>query len=155
MSWSLIVFVGVNFLAAMSGGIFSPGNWFEQLKKPSWQPPNWAFPVVWTVLYLLNAVAGWLVWTQTGFSGLGSIALSVYGVSLLLNAMWSAIFFGMKRMRLALWEAALLWVSVALQIILFIQINVLAALILLPYIVWVTIAVLLNRTMLKLNPEHA
>ena len=155
MSWSLIVFVGLNFLAAMSGALFSPGTWFEKLKKPSWQPPNWAFPTVWSVLYLLNAIAGWLVWDKTLLDGSGSIALGVYLISLVLNALWSAIFFGMKRMRLALWEAVALWLSVALQIVLFYQILPAAGLILIPYLVWVSVAVWLNRTMLVLNPEFA
>ncbi|MEM8650643.1 MAG: TspO/MBR family protein [Pseudomonadota bacterium] len=155
MSVSLLGFVGLNFLAALSGGIFSPGKWYEALVKPSWQPPNWAFPVVWSVLYVLNAIAGWLVWSETGFSGAGQLALIVYGVSLILNAAWSAIFFGMKRMQLALWEAILLWLSVLLQLILFIQIDQLSGLLTLPYIMWVSVAVWLNRTMLKLNPEFS
>ncbi|MEM9330396.1 MAG: TspO/MBR family protein [Pseudomonadota bacterium] len=155
ISWSLLAFVGLNFVTAMSGGIFAPGSWYEALKKPSWQPPKWAFPTVWFILYLLNAIAGWIVWTETGFTGAGQLALVVYVISLILNAAWSAIFFGMKRMQLALWEAFLLWASVVLQAILFFQINQMAGLILLPYIAWVTVAVILNRTMLKLNPEQA
>ena len=155
MSVSLLVFVGLNFLAAMSGGIFTPGKWYEALVKPSWQPPNWAFPVVWSVLYVLNAIAGWLVWSETGFAGACQLALVVYVVSLVLNAAWSAIFFGMKRMQLALWEAVLLWLSVLLQLILFIQIDQLSGLLTLPYIMWVSVAVWLNRTMLKLNPEFS
>lgn len=139
----------------MSGGIFSPGQWYERLQKPSWQPPNWAFPTVWSVLYIFNAIAGWLVWTETGFAGPGQLALIVYVVSLVLNAAWSAIFFGMKRMQLALWEAMLLWASVVLQAVLFLPISQVAGLLILPYILWVSIAVWLNRTMLKLNPEHA
>ena len=155
IDWSLVAFVALNFITAMSGGIFAPGSWYEQLEKPSWQPPKWAFPTVWFVLYMINAIAGWLVWNDTGFSETGSLAISVYVISLILNAGWSAIFFGMKRMRLALWEAMLLWASVALQMLLFVQINQIAGLILLPYIVWVTVAVWLNRTILKLNPEYA
>lgn len=155
MIWSLIVFIGLNFAAALSGAFFSPGAWYEKLEKPSWQPPNWAFPVVWTVLYILNAVAGWIVWEAVGVAGAGFFALVVYVVSLVLNAGWSALFFGMRRMQLALWEALALWLSVALQIILFYQIVPAAGLILLPYLVWVSIAVWLNRTMLKLNPTYA
>lgn len=153
ISWSLMAFLGINFIAAMSGGIFTPGKWYETLNKPSWQPPNWAFPAVWSVLYLLNAVSGWLIWKAVGLEGQGLISMIVYIGSLILNAGWSAIFFGMKRMKLALGEAILLWLSVALQIILFAQINKTAALILLPYLLWVSIAVYLNKTMIKLNPQ--
>ncbi len=155
MDWALLFFVFLNVVAAMSGGYFTPGEWYEALEKPSWQPPKWAFPVVWSVLYLLNAIAGWMVWTKTGFAGGGFLALVVYVSSLVLNAAWSGIFFGMRRMQLALWEAGALWLSVALQIFLFWQIESFAGLILLPYLVWVTIAFWLNRTMLKLNPSFA
>ncbi|MEL6737247.1 MAG: TspO/MBR family protein, partial [Pseudomonadota bacterium] len=89
MSWSLLAFVGLNFAAAMSGGIFKPDEWFRNLQKPSWQPPDWAFPVVWLVLYLLNAVAGWMVWEAAGSTVAGQVALVVYVVSLFLNAAWS------------------------------------------------------------------
>ncbi|MDJ0614968.1 MAG: TspO/MBR family protein [Rhizobiaceae bacterium] len=155
MDWALLFFVFLNVVAAMSGGFFAPGKWYEELRKPSWQPPNWAFPTVWSVLYLLNAIAGWMVWKVAGIEGIGFLALSVYVVSLVFNAAWSAIFFGMKRMRLALLEAGLLWASVALQIYLFLQIDSAAGLILFPYLAWVSIAFWLNRTMLRLNPEFA
>lgn len=155
MSVSLVVFVSLNFIAAMSGGIFKPGDWYESLDKPSWQPPKWAFPVVWSILYLLNAIAGWLVWKAIGFSGIGTFAMALYVVSLVLNAGWSAIFFGMRRMFFALIEAVFLWLSVALQLVVFLQIDITAGLILIPYVVWVSVAVLLNRTMLKLNPQFA
>lgn len=154
MDLALLVFVFLNVCAAATGGIFTPGQWYEALDKPSWQPPKWAFPAVWSVLYLLNAIAGWMIWSAVGFQG-GFIALLVYVVSLLLNAGWSAIFFGMRRMRLALWEAAALCLSVALQMFLFWQLVPLAGIILIPYLIWVSIAFWLNRTMLKLNPEFA
>lgn len=152
MSWSLIAFLALNFIAALSGAVFTPGQWYEQLTKPWWRPPNWAFPVVWTVLYILNAIAAWLIWDAVGFSNGGGLALAVFGIALVLNAGWSALFFGMKRMDLALWESLALWLSVALQIILFYQILPVAGLILLPYLLWLTIASYLNWTMIKLNP---
>lgn len=154
MSWSLLAFVAVNFLAAMSGGIFSPGEWFRSLKKPSWQPPNWVFPVVWSILYAINAFAGWLVWNEVGFEGPGFWAMVVYGLALVLNAAWSAIFFGMKQMGLATLEAGLLWLAVAAQIALFLPINALAGWILLPYLIWVTIAIALSGSVWRLNPDR-
>ncbi len=142
-------------MAALSGAVFSPGQWYEQLAKPWWRPPNWAFPVVWTVLYIINAIAGWMIWEAVGFSNGGGLALAVYAIALLLNAAWSALFFGMKRMDLALWESLALWLSVAIQIVLFYQIVPVAGLMLLPYLAWLTIAAWLNRTMIKLNPTEA
>ncbi|EFL89065.1 TspO/MBR family protein [Ahrensia sp. R2A130] len=153
MSWSLLAFVGVNFFAAMSGGIFRPDEWFRALNKPSWQPPDWAFPVVWTVLYLLNAVAGWMVFEQLGFSPIGIMVLAIYGISLALNAGWSAVFFGMKRIDLATWEAAALWLSLAVQIAVFWTFVPLAALLCLPYLLWVSIAFYLSLTIWRLNPQ--
>lgn len=143
-------FVGVNFLAASSGGIFKPGEWYRGLTKPAWTPPNWAFPVVWTTLFLLNAIAGWLVWQAAPANG--ALLFGVYGVSLVINALWSALFFGAKRMDLALVDVSALWVSLVAQIALFASISPLAALMGVPYLAWVSTAAFLNRRMVALNP---
>lgn len=154
MSWSLMAFIGVNFLTATSGGIFSPDGWFRQLKKPSWQPPDWVFPVVWSILYAVNAFSGWLVWEQTGFEGPGVWAMIVYGIGLVLNAGWSAIFFGLKRLGLATLDSFLLWIAVAAQIVLFLPISQIAGWVLIPYLIWVTIATVLSATVWRLNPDQ-
>ncbi|MEM9676792.1 MAG: TspO/MBR family protein [Pseudomonadota bacterium] len=151
MSWSLLAFVGLNFAAAMSGGIFKPDEWFRNLQKPSWQPPDWAFPVVWLVLYLLNAVAGWMVWEAAGSTVAGQVALAVYVASLVLNAAWSYFFFGLRRIRAATIEAGLLWLSVLLQIVLFYALVPAAGLMLIPYLIWVSIAVALSAKIWQLN----
>jgi len=155
LSGSLLVFLGLNFLAAMSGGLFKPDEWYRNLEKPSWNPPDLAFPMVWTVLYLLNSIAGWMVYERIGLSGDGAFIFTIYAISLLLNALWSAIFFGMKRMRIALGEAALLWLSVAYQIYLFYQVVPVTLWMLLPYLAWVSIAVALNAKLIQLNPQAA
>ncbi|MEO0328229.1 MAG: TspO/MBR family protein [Pseudomonadota bacterium] len=155
MSWSLIVFLGLNFATALSGSYFKPGEWHQNLTKPSWHPPNWAFPLVWSLLYLFNAVAGWLVWSKTGIEGPGLFAMIIYAIGLVLNAGWSAIFFGLRQIRLALAEACLLWLSIAVQMIAFLSIDTIAGLLIAPYLIWVSIAILLNRSMLKLNPSEA
>ena len=97
----LLGFFGACFATASSGAVFKPGDWYENLAKPPWNPPNWLFPPAWSVFYTLIAIAGWLVWRQVGFG----LALVVYGVHLLLNAAWSAIFFGLKRPDLRLRRA--------------------------------------------------
>jgi tryptophan-rich sensory protein len=148
---TLLPFLGLNFLAALSGALFPPGEWYETLKKPSWRPPNWAFPVVWTVLYVMIAVSAWLVWTRAPAEAL-PLAMAAYGVQLVLNATWSWIFFGLKRMRLALAELGLLWLSILAMIVIFWPLDGLSALLLVPYLAWVTTAGYLNWTMIRLNP---
>lgn len=150
MSLSLLAFIVLNFLAASSGAIFKPEAWYDQLKKPSWQPPKWAFPVVWSILYLFNIVAGWLVYKTVGAI---TLPLIIYGIGLIFNALWSAIFFGLKRMDWGTYEAALLWLLVALQLVMFWPIDSLAGMLTAPYLVWVTIAFYLSLTVWRLNPE--
>lgn len=151
---SLVAFLAVNFVAALSGAVFAPGEWYQRLRKPSWRPPQIAFPIVWTILYAMIAVAGWRVWNEAPAEAL-PLAMTVYGVQLALNAGWSAIFFGLKRMRLAFVELILLWISIAVMIVVFWPLDVLAAVLLLPYLAWVTAAGALNRAMMRLNPEYA
>lgn len=153
-SWlSLGAFVGVNFAAATSGAVFKPGEWYARLRKPSWVPPNWAFPVVWTTLFLMNAAAGWLVWEAAGAAARG--ALAIYGVSLALNAGWSALFFGARRMRWAMVDVVLLWASLAAVIASFAPYSTTAAWLVAPYLAWVTIAGALNLRMVQLNAPTA
>ncbi|HEV7227259.1 TspO/MBR family protein [Brevundimonas sp.] len=148
---SLAAFAGANVAAAASGGVFKPGAWYASLNRPTWTPPNWAFPLVWLVMFSLNAAAGWLVWRAHGPDTAG--ALAVYGGSLVLNAAWSWLFFGRRRMDLALVDVGLLWLSIAAVIALFWPLRPLAAVLLLPYLGWVTIAAVLNLRMIQLNPE--
>ena len=152
MDWTLMAFIGICALAASSGALFPPGRWYESLRKPSWRPPNWLFGPAWTVLYAMIAVAGWLVWTAAG-PGERLVPMSVYGLQLVLNAVWSGIFFGMKRMKLALGEMALLWLSIAVNIAVFWPVHKVAALMLVPYLAWVSFAFMLNRALVKLNPD--
>jgi len=93
-------FVGICFLAAMTGAMFRPGDWYERLSKPAWRPPNWVFPPAWAFLYLTIAVSGWLVWRTSGFAG-AAFPFAIYLVQLILNASWPPIFFGMRRPDLA------------------------------------------------------
>ena len=151
MDLSLAVFIGLNVAAAASGAVFKPGEWYESLNKPSWRPPNWAFPVVWTALYAMIVIAGWRVWNRAPAEMLPA-AMGIYGLQLVLNAGWSAVFFGMRNMRLALVELIGLWSSIFALILVFAAIDGVAALLLLPYLVWVTIAGLLNLAMIRLNP---
>lgn len=158
MDWTVLgVFALVNFVAASSGGIFAPGQWYESLSKPGWIPPNWAFPTVWTVLFVMNTVAGALAWEAAGAEagGRDMVPFAVYGIGLFFNFMWSALFFGLKRMDLALGEVAFLWMAIIAQIGLFWPLSSAAALLGVPYLLWVTVAAVLNVRMIQLNPPRA
>ena len=149
MVW--LIFFALVFVAASSGAVFKPGEWYDEMAKPSWNPPNWAFPVVWSILYIMIAVAGVLVWKAEGFG----LAVAFWGVQLVLNALWSALFFGMRRMDLAFYEVIFLWLSIVGFIVTAWPISQLAALLFVPYLVWVTIAATLNWTVWGLNPKAA
>ncbi|MBX9760849.1 MAG: tryptophan-rich sensory protein [Beijerinckiaceae bacterium] len=150
---SLLVFIGVCFAAACSGAFFKPDEWYRGLAKPSWQPPDWLFAPAWTVLYIMIAVSGWLVWRQEG--AFAAVPLAVYGLNLAINAGWSAIFFGLRRPDLALVELCALWLCTALLITLFWPIRKDAALLLAPYLAWVTFAGALNLAIVRRNPRTA
>ncbi len=145
---SLAVFIVAVIMVAMTGAIFKPGPWYETLEKPSWTPPDWAFPVVWSILYLFIAIAGWLVWQTSGWS----LALALWILQLLLNGAWSWLFFGLKRMDLAFVDVSLLWLCIAGFIVIAWPISTTAALLFLPYLVWVSIAAALNLTVWRMNP---
>jgi len=150
---SLLVLGGfalATFAAASSGAVFTPDAWYRAMNKPAWTPKDWVFPTVWTPLYILIAVSGWLVWREAGFAG-AAVPLVVYAVQLVLNAGWSAVFFGLKRPGLAFAEVSALWLSIALTMALFWPISPTAALILVPYLVWVTIASVLNFQVWRMN----
>jgi len=148
---SLLVFIGICVATAMTGILFKPGEWYKALDKPSWTPPDWSFGPVWSVLYVMIAVAGWLVWTNLGMSGL----LVLWGAQLVLNAMWSFLFFGIRRMDLAFVDVVMMWLSIAAFIVLASAAVPLAALLFVPYLIWVTIASALNLSVWRRNPQAA
>ncbi len=146
---SLLPFVGVCFCTALSGALFRPGVWYERLARPSWCPPNWLFGPAWTVLFICIAVAGWLVW-RTGTPDMVPV-LAVWAVQLAFNAGWSALFFGLRRPDWAFGELVLLWLSIAANIAVFAPVSTPAALLLVPYLAWVSFAGALNLSIWRLN----
>jgi translocator protein len=150
LDWSLAVFFVLVVATASSGVFFKPGDWYRKLSKPTWTPPNWVFGPVWSVLYIMIAIAGWLVWRD----GQPGLALGLWVAQLLLNAAWSGLFFGMRRMDLALYDIALMWLAVAGFIIAASLISTVAAWLFVPYLIWVTIAGTLNWSVLRLNSEQ-
>lgn len=143
-------FVLLVALIAAFGTQFTPGDWYAQLNKPVWTPPNRVFPVVWPLLYLLIAVAGWLAWCTAGWNT-AKMAFVVYFLQLLLNAIWSWLFFGLQNPLLGLVDILLLLIVIAANTLLFYRIRPLAGFLLLPYFLWVLYASSLNAAIVVLN----
>jgi translocator protein len=138
---SLLVFISLVALVAVFGAQFEPGAWYSQLQKPDWNPPNWVFGPVWTVLYLGIAVAGWLVWRETRRVG---PALQLWGLQLIANGLWSWLFFGLHRPGLALIDIAVLFCLIVSFIIVSRRYSVVASWLFFPYAIWVGFAAALN-----------
>jgi tryptophan-rich sensory protein len=120
------------------------------LSKPAWNPPAWLFGPVWTVLYLMMAIAAWLVWRKMGFSGAAG-AMGIFAVQLALNAAWSPLFFGLRNPAAGLVDIAALWIAVGVTLIAFWRVLPLAAVLLLPYWLWVSFATALNFAIWRRN----
>jgi len=144
---SFFVFLALVVAAASSGAFFMPGPWYDALTKPSWTPPDWVFPVAWTVLYTMIAIAGWLIWRAAGWS----TALAVWAIGLVLNALWSYFMFGRQDIGMALVDVAGLWVFTAAFLLAAWPIDKRAVLLFSPYLVWVSFAAALNFAVWRLN----
>lgn len=125
-----------------------PDAWYEALNKPSWNPPNWVFGPVWTTLYVMIAISGWRVSPRLLHD---TMPLALFLIQLLLNALWSPIFFGWHRPGLAFAEILVLWGFIVATVVAFYRIDRLAGLLLLPYLAWVSFASVLNGTIWWLN----
>jgi len=150
----LVVAVVVTQLAGIIGSLFTFSaipTWYATLTKPELNPPSWIFGPVWTTLYLLMGVSAFLIWQKGWARKDVKIALSVYGVQLVLNALWSIVFFGMQNPGLALVNIALLFVSIVATMVLFYKISRPAMYLLIPYILWVSFASYLNYAIYALN----
>ena len=138
------------FGAAGIGSRFPPSTWYATLSKPAWNPPNWLFGPVWGILYLLMAIAAWLVWRHVGQPG-AALALGLYALQLALNAAWSWIFFGRHQLGMALIEILALLLAILATLIAFWRVEPLSGYLLLPYLLWVAFASVLNLTLWRLN----
>jgi tryptophan-rich sensory protein len=145
--WSLAVFAGLVVIAASSGATFMPGPWYAGLSKPSWTPPNWVFPVAWTILYAMIAIAGWLAWRAGGWNR----AVLIWGAGLVLNTLWSYLMFGRHDIFLALIDLAALWIATAVFIWAVWPVDVRAAYLFMPYLAWVSFAGALNFAVWRMN----
>ena len=147
---TLAVVLTAGGIAALATTRGTP-TWYQTLKKPSFDPPEWLFGPAWMLLYLLMAIAAWLVWKQ-GCSAAGvKLALAVFLVQLVLNSLWSVFFFGLRSPLAGLVDIVVLWLAILATVVLFFRVSVPAGVLLLPYIAWVSFAALLNAAILRLN----
>lgn len=149
--WLFATFLVAAGAAATTGAMFEPGDWYRRLNKPRWTPPGWAFPLVWTILYLSMAFAAMRVAQLPG----NGQALAFWAAQIAFNTLWTPIFFGLHRMRAGMVVMTGLWLSVAATLVSFWMLDPLAGLLFVPYLVWVTAAGALNLSVLRRNPEYA
>lgn len=136
--------------AAATGVLFPTGEWYRGLTKPGFTPPNRAFPIIWTTLYVLMA---WAAARVAGQAGAG-FALGLWSVQIALNTLWTPVFFGLKRMRAGLVIIGLLWLAILATTVAFFAVDLWAGVLLLPYLAWVSVACALNHALIRLNPSE-
>lgn len=135
-----------------AGGLLTDiGSWYRDLKKPSWQPPDWLFGPAWTIILGLAAWAAILSWDQTGNRSDQAILMAVYGANFLFHLLWSPLFFKYQRPDWALVEVVFLWLSVVAMLVITWSFTALAGAMILPYFLWVSFAALLNARIVQLN----
>ncbi|MEO0052595.1 MAG: TspO/MBR family protein [candidate division WOR-3 bacterium] len=140
-------------IIGFAGSMFtrpSVDSWFATLKKPIFAPPNWLFAPAWTLLYIMMGIAFYLIWQQ-GYSVQLRLAFAVYALQLILNLLWSLFFFGLHSPLLGFADIVILWIVVLINIILFYRLRRAAGLLLIPYILWLTFASVLNLSIVLLN----
>jgi benzodiazapine receptor len=150
-SWILICF------AASGAGVLAVNqtlqSWYVMLRKPEWNPPNWVFGPVWTALYSMMAISAWLTWRRRSeYPVAVRFALGWFGVQLVLNALWSWVFFAWRQPGWAFLEILILWFAIVKTIFWQRRVSPTAALLMVPYLAWVTFAATLNATIWRLNP---
>jgi tryptophan-rich sensory protein len=144
-------------LAGIIGSFFtssSVSTWYTTLKKPSFNPPNWVFGPVWITLFVLMGISLYLIWTKGIKTKKARIALILFGIQLLLNILWSIIFFGLKSPFYAFIEIIILWIAILLTIMRFYKISKTAAYLLIPYLLWVSFAAIVNFSIFYLNLNY-
>jgi tryptophan-rich sensory protein len=150
----IVIAIVICELAGIIGAVFtspSIAGWYARLAKPAFNPPNWIFGPVWTVLYALMGLAAYLVYEKGVKRPEVARALTVFAVQLLLNTLWSIVFFGVHMILGALVVIVLLWVMILATILVFRGISKAAACLLVPYILWVSFATVLNISLYVLN----
>jgi translocator protein len=152
---SLWALLGVIAVAGLGGLATDLGPWYRALKQPWWQPPDWAFGPAWSVIYLLTATAAVRVWLRAQSPRERALWLAALAANGAINVFWSWLFFKARRPDWALAEVVLLWLSIVLLIVLARRHDMVAALLLVPYLLWVAFAASLNVAVVRLNAPFA
>lgn len=144
----LVLFVLIVSGVALSGTHFQPGEWYAHIEKPGWTPPNWLFPPVWSALYLMIAVAGWLI-----FSGSNRTLKILWVIQLVLNGLWSWLFFGMHRTGLGLIDILAMLACIAVLVSTSFKTSRAVSWLMMPYLIWVGYASTLNAAIYLQHPN--
>jgi len=150
----LIISLLIPQLAGIIGSIFTVSSireWYSLLEKPSFNPPNWIFGPAWTILYLLMGISIYLVWQRVKENKNNKKVMFIFWIHLFLNTIWSIIFFGFQNVGLAFINIVVIWFFIVLLMILFWKIDRRATYLLIPYLLWVSFASILNLSILLLN----
>ena len=149
----LIVFIAVCLGAGGLGAIATTqeiDGWYKTIAKPAWNPPDYVFGPVWTTLFIMMAIAGWLVWKPAGFKPV-IVPLSLFGIQLILNVAWSWVFFGLHQTGWAVIEILVLWAVILATMVTFFRSSKVAGWLMVPYLAWVSFASVLNVAIWRLN----
>lgn len=138
-------------IGALGGTLTDIGPWYQNLRKPSWQPPDWLFGPVWTLIFALATISAVYAWRNARNRSEREWVVGLFALNGFLNVLWSTLFFKLRHPDWALIEVAFLWLSILLPIIVFWRFSKAASLLLTPYLAWVSFAAFLNYTIVKLN----
>ncbi len=147
----LVAVLWVSAVSVLGQMLTDLGPWYRALRQPEWKPPDWAFGVIWTSIFVLLVVAGVMAWRRTANAAQRVQLLALFGINSMLHVLWSLLFFTVKRPDWSMWELPLLWLSIVALIVTIWRLSKVASLLLLPYLIWVTIAGFLNYENVVLN----
>jgi tryptophan-rich sensory protein len=149
---AILVAAASALLVAVIGGTLTDlGPWYRVLHKPSWQPPDAAFGVIWTAIFALSAAAGVIGWRRAPSRGMREWMIGLFALNGFLNILWSLLFFRLHRPDWGLMEVGDLWLSIALLMVFLARLSWVASSLMAPYLVWVTLAAVLNYEVVRLN----
>lgn len=150
--YALVVAAVISVIVSAVGAQLTViGPWYNNLRFPSWKPPNWAFPVVWTTIFVLITLAAAIMWNSAETETMRRVIILAFAVNAVLNMAWSWFFFTLRRPDWALVEVVVFWVSIVVLIAVAVQVSMTAAVLLAPYLIWVTVASVLNWSVVRLN----